>query len=95
MVLMHYLNGRMSLGGRWRFFFYWSLLMPYLLLLPNWSCRYVIECKHCGVIFRSRQHWYGNPEPEQKAVKTENKHVWSEVRSVSIYVTLLQVSCAQ
>ena len=57
--------------------------------------RYVIECKHCGVIFRSRQHWYGNPEPEQKAVKTENKHVWPEVRSVSVYVIILQVSCAQ
>ena len=83
MVVKHSPNGRMSL----LFFFFFSLLLLefwdiVLLPLPNWSHRYVIECKHCGVIFRSRQHWYGNPEPEQKAIKTENKHVWPEVRLV-------------
>ena len=41
--------------------------------------RYVIECCHCGVIYRSRQHWYGNEEPELEAVKTDNKHVWPQV----------------
>ena len=42
-------------------------------------CRFVIECKQCGVIYRSRQHWYGNKDPELEAVKTENKHIWPEV----------------
>ena len=45
---------------------------------------YLIECKNCGVIYRSRQHWYGNKNPEHTAVKTENKHVWP---SVSYLVT--------
>ncbi len=31
------------------------------------------------MIYRSRKHWYGNKEPEQAAVKTENKHIWPEV----------------
>ena len=39
-----------------------------------------MECKQCGVIYRSRKHWYGNKDPEQSAVKTENKHIWTEVR---------------
>ncbi|CAB1339817.1 unnamed protein product [Coregonus sp. 'balchen'] len=25
--------------------------------------RYVIECPNCGVIYRSRQYWYGNQDP--------------------------------
>ncbi|XP_070579045.1 zinc finger FYVE domain-containing protein 1-like isoform X2 [Ptychodera flava] len=40
-----------------------------------WS-GYVIECPHCGIIYRSRQHWYGNKEPVEGAVRTEIRHVW-------------------
>ena len=39
----------------------------------------VLECATCGVIYRSRQHWYGNLNPEIDSVKRENKHVWPEV----------------
>eukprot|EP00731_Ephydatia_muelleri_P028164 Em0019g1037a len=38
----------------------------------------VLECTVCGVIYRSRQHWYGNQSPEIDSVKRENKHVWPE-----------------
>ncbi|CAF0730903.1 unnamed protein product [Brachionus calyciflorus] len=37
---------------------------------------YVLECPHHGIIFRSRQYWYGNPDPES-VVRTELKHIWS------------------
>ncbi|XP_022086002.1 zinc finger FYVE domain-containing protein 1-like [Acanthaster planci] len=40
-----------------------------------WS-GYVLECPNCGIIYRSRQHWYGNLDPEQTAVRTEIRHVW-------------------
>lgn len=40
-----------------------------------WS-GYVIECPHHGEIYRSRQFWYGNADPEMKAVRTEIHHVW-------------------
>ncbi|XP_071787643.1 zinc finger FYVE domain-containing protein 1-like [Asterias amurensis] len=40
-----------------------------------WS-GYVLECPNCGIIYRSRQHWYGNLDPEQTAVRTELRHVW-------------------
>jgi zinc finger FYVE domain-containing protein 1 len=36
---------------------------------------YVLECPHHGIIYRSRQYWYGNPEPES-VVRTELKHIW-------------------
>lgn len=29
----------------------------------------VIECPNCGEIFRARQYWYGNSNPEDKAVR--------------------------
>lgn len=39
----------------------------------------VIECPHCGEIYRSRQHWYGNKPPEKtKGVKTKYVHVWDD-----------------
>lgn len=38
----------------------------------------VIECQHCGEIYRSRQHWYGNKAPEQTVVRTEIVHVWND-----------------
>ena len=37
---------------------------------------YVLECPHHGIIYRSRQYWYGNPEPDS-VVRTELKHIWS------------------
>ncbi|KAM8833460.1 zinc finger FYVE domain-containing protein 1-like isoform 2-T2 [Synchiropus picturatus] len=40
-----------------------------------WS-GYVIECPHCGVIYRSRQYWFGNQDPVDTVVRTEIKHVW-------------------
>ncbi|XP_063229334.1 zinc finger FYVE domain-containing protein 1-like isoform X2 [Bacillus rossius redtenbacheri] len=40
-----------------------------------WS-GYVIECPRCGEIYRSRQHWYGNKNPEDSAVRKEIQHVW-------------------
>lgn len=40
-----------------------------------WS-GYVIECDKCGVIYRSRQYWYGNKPPELDSVRTEIVHVW-------------------
>lgn len=38
----------------------------------------VIECPHCGEIYRARQHWYGNKSPEQTAVRAEIVHVWND-----------------
>lgn len=40
----------------------------------------------CGVIYRSRQHWYGNQSPEIDSVKRENKHVWPEVHTCTDYM---------
>lgn len=37
----------------------------------------ILECNHCGIIYRSRQFWYGNPEV-QKFVHEEVVHVWPE-----------------
>lgn len=39
----------------------------------------IIECPHCGEIYRSRQYWYGNKDPEEVAVCTEITHVWITV----------------
>ena len=52
-----------------------------------WS-GYTLECKFCGVIYRSRQYWYGNREPtEESVVRTEIQHVWPNV-SISLYFIL-------
>ncbi|XP_063050208.1 zinc finger FYVE domain-containing protein 1-like [Engraulis encrasicolus] len=40
-----------------------------------WS-GYVIECPQCGVIFRSRQFWFGNLDPVNTVVRTEIQHMW-------------------
>lgn len=41
---------------------------------------YVLECANCGVIYRSRQHWYGNIDPEKaNVIRTEIRHVWPGV----------------
>ncbi|GFO27427.1 Zinc finger fyve domain-containing protein 1 [Plakobranchus ocellatus] len=41
-----------------------------------WS-GYVYECPNCGVIYRSREHWYGNEE-EDKVLHVEFRHVWPQ-----------------
>ncbi|GAB5572996.1 zinc finger FYVE domain-containing protein 1 isoform X2 [Prionailurus iriomotensis] len=38
--------------------------------------RYVIECPNCGVVYRSRQYWFGNQDPVDTVVRTEIVHVW-------------------
>lgn len=48
----------------------WTSLINYV-----WS-GYVISCKKCGEIYRSRQHWYGNKDPEECAVIPEIVHIW-------------------
>ncbi|XP_060531579.1 zinc finger FYVE domain-containing protein 1-like isoform X2 [Cylas formicarius] len=48
----------------------WTSYLNYV-----WS-GYVIECPNCGEIYRSRQHWYGNKNPEEGAVRTEIVHIW-------------------
>lgn len=40
-----------------------------------WS-GYVLECPKCGIIYRSREKWYGNEEPNVSAVKSEIRHIW-------------------
>ncbi|RLU22735.1 hypothetical protein DMN91_005013 [Ooceraea biroi] len=36
---------------------------------------YVLECSRCGVIYRSKQYWYGN-NPEDIAIRKKVTHVW-------------------
>lgn len=50
--------------------------------------RYTIDCPKCGVIYRSKQYWYGNNDPEKTAVYIETKHIWPGV-SLNIYSLLL------
>ncbi|XP_054884948.1 zinc finger FYVE domain-containing protein 1 [Poeciliopsis prolifica] len=38
----------------------------------------VLECASCGVIYRSRQYWMGNQDPESGVVRSEVKHVWED-----------------
>ncbi len=54
-------------------------------------CRYVIECPNCGVIYRSRQYWYGNQDPVDTVVRTEIQHVWPGVRETSYLIHLSDV----
>ncbi|KAK2104423.1 Zinc finger FYVE domain-containing protein 1 [Saguinus oedipus] len=35
---------------------------------------YVIECPNCGVVYRSRQYWFGNQDPVNTVVRTEIVH---------------------
>lgn len=37
---------------------------------------YVLECEKCGILYRSRQYWYGNETPDKSVVKEEYQHVW-------------------
>ncbi|KAJ8927159.1 hypothetical protein NQ314_020432 [Rhamnusium bicolor] len=54
----------------------WSSYFNYV-----WS-GYVIECPNCGEIYRSRQHWYGNKNPEDSAVRIEIVHIWPGEKSL-------------
>ncbi|XP_072130601.1 zinc finger FYVE domain-containing protein 1 [Mobula birostris] len=45
-----------------------------------WS-GYVLECPNCGIIYRSRQYWIGNQDPEGSVVRAELRHVWLECES--------------
>lgn len=38
---------------------------------------YVLECPTCGVIYRSRERWFGNLDPESQ-VLVEVRHIWPE-----------------
>ncbi|XP_055324244.1 zinc finger FYVE domain-containing protein 1-like isoform X2 [Sitodiplosis mosellana] len=40
----------------------------------------VIECPNCGELYRSRQYWYGNKNPEDNAVRSEIVHVWKDTK---------------
>jgi zinc finger FYVE domain-containing protein 1 len=47
-----------------------------------WS-GFVLECRFCGVIYRSRQHWYGNETPESmEVVHTDISHIWPGTRTL-------------
>lgn len=43
----------------------------------------VIECENCGEIYRARQYWYGNKNPEDTIVRTEIIHVWKGSQSLA------------
>lgn len=49
---------------------------PWLGLAKYAWSGYVIECPKCGVIYRSRQYWYGNQDPVDTVVRTEIQHIW-------------------
>uniref|UniRef100_A0AAY4CEQ8 FYVE-type domain-containing protein n=1 Tax=Denticeps clupeoides TaxID=299321 RepID=A0AAY4CEQ8_9TELE len=49
---------------------------PWLGLAKYAWAGYVLECASCGIIYRSRQYWMGNQDPESTVVRTEVKHVW-------------------
>ncbi|XP_077537244.1 zinc finger FYVE domain-containing protein 1-like isoform X2 [Haemaphysalis longicornis] len=42
-----------------------------------WS-GYVLECPCCGVIYQSRQYWYGNKNPDETVTRVEIVHVWPD-----------------
>ena len=44
--------------------------------------RYVLECPMCGVIYRSRQYWYGNPDHEGRITRSKIIHLWPGVCSL-------------
>ncbi|XP_040577741.1 zinc finger FYVE domain-containing protein 1 [Lepeophtheirus salmonis] len=47
-----------------------------------WS-GFVLECSSCGVIYRSRQLWYGNQTPESLSIiQSEISHIWPGERTL-------------
>ncbi|XP_029475851.1 zinc finger FYVE domain-containing protein 1-like isoform X2 [Rhinatrema bivittatum] len=49
---------------------------PWLGLAKYAWSGFVLECHVCGIIYRSRQYWYGNQDPEGAAVRQEVRHIW-------------------
>nr|XP_033810989.1 zinc finger FYVE domain-containing protein 1-like isoform X2 [Geotrypetes seraphini] len=49
---------------------------PWLGLAKYAWSGYVLECPICGIIFRSRQYWYGNQDPQGSVVRQEVRHIW-------------------
>lgn len=60
----------------------WSSSMLWTLVL---FYSYVLECASCGIIYRSRQYWMGNQDPESSVVRPEVKHVWQDVSHISVF----------
>ena len=48
--------------------------------------RYVLECAECGVIYRSRQYWFGNEDPVRTVVRTELRHAWPGVSFLFYFI---------
>ena len=43
----------------------------------------VMECPHCGIIYREREHWFGNEGPERsKNIHMEVSHMWPGTRTL-------------
>lgn len=49
----------------------------------------VIDCPNCGEIYRSRQYWYGNRNPEDTAVRSEIVHVWPGVSNIKHFFDII------
>ena len=60
-------------------FFRFCVCFEFLWDFEILHCRYVLECRFCGVIYRSRQYWYGNEDPDRSCIQTEICHVWPGV----------------
>ncbi|XP_018418482.1 PREDICTED: zinc finger FYVE domain-containing protein 1-like isoform X1 [Nanorana parkeri] len=61
-----------------------SIDSPWMGLAKYAWSGYVLECRVCGIIYRSRQYWYGNKDPDGSLVRQEVRHVWSESDSYSL-----------
>ncbi|XP_014482879.1 PREDICTED: zinc finger FYVE domain-containing protein 1-like [Dinoponera quadriceps] len=48
----------------------------YGLAVSAWT-GYTIECPNCGEVYKSRQYWYGNRNPEEVAIRKKITHVWN------------------
>lgn len=62
----------------------WFLGVDCFLFFLCFCYRYVLECPKCGIIYRSREKWYGNEEPNVSAVKSEIRHIWPGVSEIYI-----------
>lgn len=59
-------------------------VVAFLILVCS---RYVLECSNCNVIYRSRQHWFGNVDPEHSGVlKARVRHIWPGVMVCNVVV---------
>ncbi|XP_063287134.1 zinc finger FYVE domain-containing protein 1-like isoform X2 [Pelobates fuscus] len=57
---------------------------PWLGLAKYAWSGYILECRVCGIIYRSRQYWYGNKDPDGSVVRQEVRHIWSEGDALSV-----------